>query len=195
MPPVHTTSDTLLAGLKAQEAEAFRTFDNVYRPWLVGILRKQAEYLCADDVDEIIQQLRIKVWKGIAAFERRGKGAFRGFLVRVLGNLLRDHGRLLARDRARVAELVAQFKDPDSSISREFDLQELRTAISVLSPQVAAATSEEAVEMFLSCYRDGRKPRDIAASKGIPAADVYKAVWKVKAAFCRLAPDLAEFLD
>jgi len=194
MPPVHTTSDTLLAGLKAQEAEAFRTFDNVYRPWLVGILRKQAEYLCADDVDEIIQQLRIKVWKGIAGFEHRRKGAFRRFLVTVLDNLLGDHRRQLTRDRARVAKLIADFKDPESNISREFDLHELRTTLSRLWPQAVAATSKEAVDIFQCCCLDGERPRDIASER-IPVDEVYRAIRKVKAAFRRLAPDLGAFLD
>src|SRR5215813_8996233 len=86
------TSVSLLERLAgAPTDDDWRRLDALYRPLLRAWMARAG--VPASDVDDLVQDVLFVVSQKIGRFERRGKGAFRGWLRTILANLVRNYFR------------------------------------------------------------------------------------------------------
>jgi DNA-directed RNA polymerase specialized sigma24 family protein len=73
----------------------------------------------ASDVEDLVQDVRFLISQKIGRFERRGKGAFRTWLRRILANRVRDYvrGKKYLPKSTRDSWLD-EFDLPDSALSQ-----------------------------------------------------------------------------
>jgi RNA polymerase sigma-70 factor (ECF subfamily) len=69
----------------------WRRLDELYRPLLRGWVARAG--VQASDVDDLVQDVLLVVFREIAGFEWRGQGAFRAWLRTILGNRVRNYFR------------------------------------------------------------------------------------------------------
>jgi RNA polymerase sigma-70 factor (ECF subfamily) len=112
------TSVSLLERLAgAPTDDDWRRLDELYRPLLRGWVARLG--VPASDVEDLVQDVLFVVSRKIGKFERRGKGAFRAWLRKILANRVRDYFRgkkylpSITRD-----SWLDEFELPDSALSR-----------------------------------------------------------------------------
>jgi DNA-directed RNA polymerase specialized sigma24 family protein len=83
------TSVSLLARIAdAPSDDDWRRLDDLYRPLLRAWIARAG--VPASDVEDLVQEVLFVVSQKIGRFERRGKGAFRAWLRKILANRVRD---------------------------------------------------------------------------------------------------------
>lgn len=115
---MNETSLSLLAQLQeSDEADSWARFARLYTPLITAWLRKYD--VQNSDIDDLMQDVLLAVSKDLPRFERRGPGAFRGWMKGILVNRLRNFWR--SRDRRPLAVAgsdidarLAQLDDPTS---------------------------------------------------------------------------------
>src|ERR1700691_1852799 len=92
--PLASTPPSLLHRLREapEDADAWRRFDDIYRPLLTGWLRRYS--LQSSDVDDVVQEILQSVSHELPQFRYdRARGHFRGWLRQVIVNRLREFWR------------------------------------------------------------------------------------------------------
>src|SRR5690242_4848766 len=115
------TSLTLLEALQREDQESWHLLIEIYRPFLLGILRGHGTP--NQDIDDLIQDVLVVLVRELPQFQHSGRpGAFRAWLRSVAANRLRSYwrsrGRTVPTDMLAVAE---QFDDPNSALSQLWD--------------------------------------------------------------------------
>lgn len=142
------TSASLLGRLAGTPTEAdWRRLHDLYRPLLEGwVLRAGVPQA---DADDLIQEVLLAVVRQVGGFERRGDGAFRGWLRTVLARRITDHLRRQAvRPTAPggtdLARRLEELTSPASELSRlwdrEHDAHVARQALRIVQADFAPAT-------------------------------------------------------
>ena len=142
------TSASLLDRLAGTPTEAdWRRLHDLYRPLLEGwVLRAGVPRA---DADDLIQDVLLAVVRQVAEFERRGEGAFRGWLRTVLARRITDYLRRQAVRPAApggsdLARRLEELTTPESELSRlwdqEHDAHVARQALRIVQSDFAPAT-------------------------------------------------------
>ena len=83
------TSDSLLERLAgAPTDDDWRRLNDLYQPLLRTWIARAG--VPTSDVDDLVQDVLVVVFRKVGGFERRGKGAFRAWLRKILANRVRD---------------------------------------------------------------------------------------------------------
>jgi RNA polymerase sigma-70 factor (ECF subfamily) len=170
------------------DADAWRRFDDIYRPLLGGWLRRYA--LQASDVDDLVQVILQAVFRELPCFHYDpARGHFRCWLRQIMVNRLREFWRAKKRDRAFVESLLKQLQDPSSDLSqrwdREHDQHVLQALLAQIEPQFAAKT-RQAFHRLLA----GEEPRAVAAALGLSVNAVLLARSRILKCLREAAQDM-----
>jgi RNA polymerase sigma factor (sigma-70 family) len=116
------TSVSLLGILANAPTDAdWRRLDDLYRPLLRAWMARAG--VPASDVDDLVQDVLLVVFREIAGFEWRGQGAFRAWLRTILAHRVGDYFRgqkyrPTATGDSDFQRGLDELESPDSALSR-----------------------------------------------------------------------------
>src|SRR5690606_4676990 len=91
------TSLSLLSGLRARDAEAWRRLVHLYGPLVVSWCRRFG--LQPADAEDLTQEVFRVVFNRMGDFRKEGgQGSFRGWLLGITRNKVREHRRSLTSE-------------------------------------------------------------------------------------------------
>jgi RNA polymerase sigma-70 factor (ECF subfamily) len=179
-PESFSTSTNLLHRVQANQADAWRRLVDCYGP-LVWHWCRQAE-LQAHDGADVFQQVFQSVFRRIGDFVRRpDHGSFRGWLLVVTQNQIRDHFRRM-RGRANPTggsdahQRLLALADPDSNDSRTTSgvhpvSQLLHSTLERIRPEFEPRTWQA----FWQTTVEGQPSGEVAEALGMTPGAVRKA--------------------
>jgi RNA polymerase sigma-70 factor (ECF subfamily) len=121
------TSASLLGRLAAAPtADDWRRLDDLYRPLLRAWMARAG--VAVSDVEDLVQEVLLVVFREVAEFERRRQGAFRAWLRTILAHRVRDYFRgqkyrPTATGGSNFLLLLNELESPESAMSRLWDLE------------------------------------------------------------------------
>jgi RNA polymerase sigma-70 factor (ECF subfamily) len=162
--PSSSISSTLLAGLKVQDAEAYRRLVYLFGPVVYEWCRRCR--LQASDAGDVAQEVFRSVTARVSGFER---GTFRGWLWTITRNKIRDHFRVRRADAAAIGGTNArarfeQLADPAEDTVEEPPVSDTRRLLTrrVLE-MIRGDFDERTWQAFWRMAVDGHASADIAA--------------------------------
>ena len=180
------TRSTLLVRLTNREDEdAWRTFDKLYRPMLVGYARTRG--LSTHDAEDVAQQCVEAVLGNIDRYQH--VGSFKAWLRTIAENKIRDESRRRREQQAPASVLSAQAdSDPGPSEiwERHWFNEHLRYCVEQGRPDV----SENTYQAFYPNVIEGRPAKAVAERLGISVNQVYVSKFRVMERVRRMLADL-----
>jgi RNA polymerase sigma-70 factor, ECF subfamily len=119
------TSVSLLERLVGTPSESdWRQLLELYQPLLRDWLAQAG--VASADMDDLSQEILLVVYREVRGFERRGPGAFRGWLRAILANRVRDHFRRqkyhpTAIGGSEFLRILNDLEEAGSALSRQWD--------------------------------------------------------------------------
>ena len=175
-PSIYETSSSLIQRLGNQEPRAWRDFSTKYawmmRRWL------RSWKIPIDQVDDILQETCLRVFRSVHTFERQGHGSFRAWLKEVS----RSCWFQVVRKSAYKARMECRHFELESFLSDE-SLFLIDHQIDLLIELVLFDRAIELTRLYFNdatwnAYRltmlEGRSGVDTAQSLGISVDLVYK---------------------
>jgi RNA polymerase sigma-70 factor (ECF subfamily) len=165
-------NDALIAAVAAGDHGALRELFSRHAPWMAGRLRV---VLPAADVEDVLQETFLAVWRGASGYRREGAGGW-------LWGIARRQAALWLRRRGRpeipLADLdtgeAGHAPDPaEAALSR----LELAAALDALGP--AGSPQRETWRLM---YVEDRTVADVAARMGVPEGTVKSRAHQIRAA-------------
>lgn len=192
----YNTRQTLIQRIQASHDErSWDEFVRIYRPYIYAIIRNMN--VSTDDIDDLVQQVCLKVWKNIAGMELTATHRFRSWLSSVTINCTRDYFRKSARDAARVEKAADEeslnylrsVDEPEIEriAQREWEIHLTNLAMENIEPLFTPQT----VEVFMLSL-EGISVKDIAAKTGLSLNAVYYQKNRFKR---RLVQEVAHLRD
>jgi RNA polymerase sigma-70 factor, ECF subfamily len=145
--------DELIAALAAGDDTALRELFMRHAPWLAGRLRAA---LPAPDVEDVLQETFLAVWKGAGGYRPRGTPRAWIWVI------ARNQAALLLRRRGPVTAPLEQ------TLSAGLDPAEA----AIVRADLAAALDSPEGQVLRLMYVEDRPVAEIAALLGIPAGTV-----------------------
>ncbi len=169
------TRSTLLARLTDRnDAEAWTTFNDLYRPMLVGYARKRG--LNDADADDVSQQCIEAVLANIDQYQHTG--SFKAWLRTIAQNRIRDHFRKRREQQIGSGLWAAQPDDQpaaDELWERHWLAEHLRYCVEKVRPDIAEHTYRAFVENVI----EERPAAETAELLGLTVNPVYVAKFRV----------------
>ena len=191
------TRESLLLRARAGEAGAWQDLCTLYRPLIVGWLRRQS--VPAADVDDLVQEILLAVVQGLPGFEHSGRrGAFRSWLRSIAHNYSCDYWRSPARriqaagEGRRAEESLALLEDPESPLNRFWDEEHDRYVLRCLLQLVEIEFEPATVRAFRLVALEGATGAEAARELRTSVASVYKARSRVLQRLRELANGLLD---
>jgi RNA polymerase sigma-70 factor, ECF subfamily len=157
-------------------------FKAVYEPMITAYVRKQQ--VPWHEVDELVQQVFIKLWSGIDSY-RRGEARFHVWLYQVVRHAVYDWHRKqaqnfrlreAAREQVRTEPLVLP-DEPDAEWEHDFRRRVFECAVAAVRPEVEPVT--------WACFEQhvllARPAAEVARELGRSANAVYTNASRVLA--------------
>lgn len=168
---------SLVDALRVGDAAAWARFVPLYAPLIYSWCRRAG--VSAEDSADLLQQVLLKVWGGISAFESRAGGSFRGWLAIITRHALLDYFRAQrgAPSAAGGTEALRTFQQLPADVERstEFlnaDLRELaRRAMRLLQTSIPP----ESQKLFELAILNNHSTAETAALLGSTPVAVRKA--------------------
>ena len=189
-------SSSLLDGVKAQDAAAWRRMVDLYGPLVYWWCRKSG--LQPEDAADVVQEVFMAVGTHVAQFRRkRPKDSFRGWLATITRNKIRDYFRRLAyRPQAKggdVLRWLLEIPEPQEPHSAENhpDPAECLLPDYALEP-VRLEFEDRTWQAFWRVAVEGQFPANVASDLGVSVHSVYKAKSRV---LHRLRREFGDLLD
>ena len=188
-----STSTGLLAGVKAQQPEAWSRLVDVYSPLVYGWCRRTG--VAPGDAPDIVQDVFVSVARSIGDFRGDSpRGSFRAWLSSITRRRISDHFRAKLSQPAAEGGTEAQAKllsVPESTLS--LDGEEPADESSLVWQRVVELVRAEfessTWQAFWRVAVDAVRPADAADELGMSIPAVYKAKSRV---LCRLRLALAD---
>lgn len=191
------TSASLLDSLRLHpDGDAWTRLVDLYSPLIRGWLAHQG--LHRQDADDVSQEVLAVLVRRLPEFERQPRaGAFRRWLRSITVNCLRDFWRRekfrpRASGTSDFQEVLAQLADPESGLSRQWDLDHdqyvTQKLLELIRPRFETATWEA----FRRFALDGSPAERVAAELGLTVNAVFIAKSRV---LSRLRQEGAGLLD
>jgi RNA polymerase sigma-70 factor, ECF subfamily len=183
-PASAVTSLTLLARVKANDAQAWQRLSDLYGPLVYHWCRRSG--FQAADAADVVQEVFCSVANGISDFQKeRPSDTFRGWLWTITRNKVRDRCRGQVRRAEAVGGTDAQLRleqihDPwsDSSIDAD-DSREIRSLFGRALRFVRAEFENRTWEAFWMTTVNGRTTADVSAELGVSMDVVRQAKSRV----------------
>ena len=190
------TSRSLLARVRADEADAWDRLVRLYAPLVVQWCRGRG--LSDQDTADVFQDVFQAVVAHVGSFRRERPGdTFRGWLRRITQNKVRDHFRRLGHEvrgaggssaRDRLAELPGPPPGEDEAATDEAECGLFARALGPIRGEFADRTWAA----FWQTAVEGREPKDVAADLGMTPGAVRVAKFRV---LHRLREELGDVMD
>ena len=191
------TRQSLLVRAQAGDEGAWRDLTDLYRPLIVGWLRRQA--VPDGEVDDLVQEIFLAVVRGLPSFSHSGRrGAFRSWLRTIASNYSCDYWKSPARraapgdDAAAVA--LGLLEDPDSLLNRYWDEEHDRYVLRCLLELAELEFEPTTVRAFRRLALEGASGSEAAGELGLSLAAVYAARSRVLRRLRELAEGLLDEL-
>lgn len=168
------TSLTLLDLAKRGDEQAWNRVIELYMPLVFRWLSRAPD----SDRADLGQEIFMKVFPRLPAFQRQRSGSFRRWLRQIAENALTDlfrrRGKEPTYDRVDMETLPEPAAVARDGFSQEQAILHSR-AIQLLDEQV----SDEHRQIFLATFVDGRPARDVAEEFGTSSNNVYTIRFRV----------------
>src|SRR5262249_54063015 len=149
------------------DGDAWGRLVNLYTPLIRSWLTRQG--LPRQDADDVTQDVLAVLVRRLPDFERRPRtGAFRRWLRTITTNCLRDYwrahkGRPRAAGGPNVQEALEQLADPDSGLSRQWEMEHDQYVTQRLLEQIRPCFEATTWEAFRRTALEGASPDEAAA--------------------------------
>ena len=173
---MYETRTTLLVRLRdGTDQAAWRTFDEIYRPLLLGYARSRG--LEAHDAEDAVQQCLEGVLKQIGNYAHLGsfKNWLRGIVENKICDRFRAGKREVRADTGFLSNLPDTGETPEQEWERHWRVAHLRYCAELVRQEVAPSTFSAFVEYGIK----GRPAGEVAAELGLSTNQVYVAKHRV----------------
>jgi RNA polymerase sigma-70 factor (ECF subfamily) len=188
-----TRASLLLRLRNPRDAEAWRTFVDVYGPLVYGHCRRRG--VEHNDAEDLMQKIFAQVMQSIRAFDYQPNlGRFRDWLGTIvrndIGRFFRQRGREVARSASAEADPLQQVagRGEDTSWNEEFQAHVLRVALARSQPHFEADTWRA----FELVWLEHQSAADVARQLNRPIDFVYVAKSRVLKQLWKEVQELAE---
>jgi RNA polymerase sigma factor (sigma-70 family) len=173
-----TTRRSLLVRAQRGEESAWRDLTVLYRPLLVGWLRRQA--VPDHDLEDLMQEILMALVKYLPSFQHSGQpGAFRSWMRTIAVNRVRDYWRAghqhMLGAGGDATSALAQLEDPNSDLNRHWDDEHDRHLLRCLLAMVEQEFEPTSLQAFRRLALDGASGAAVAQELGISVASAYQA--------------------
>jgi RNA polymerase sigma-70 factor (ECF subfamily) len=173
----------LLERAKAQDPEAWRRLIDLYGPLVYYWCRQQ--HLGPEDMADVFQEVFRAVARHLPTFRKdRAEDSFRGWLLTITKNKIRDHfrrqkGQPVAAGGSDAARQLEQVPEPLSDLDEAAGSEQHRRLLHRALDLIRGEFTEATWQAFWRATVEGHFPADIAADLGISVNAVYKAKARV----------------
>ena len=190
------TSVSLLGRLAgAPTGDDWRRLDDLYRPLLRAWVARAG--VPASDVDDVVHDVLLVVYRKIGGFERRGKGAFRAWLRTILAHRVRDYlrgqkYRPTATGGSDFLRRLDELESPDSALSQLWDREHDQHVAAALIQRVQGDFTPVTWEAFRRHVMEGEPAVEVAKALDLSLNSVLLAKSRV---LKRVRQELAGLVD
>jgi len=177
------TSASLLERLAGVPTDAdWRRLDDLYRPLLRAWMARAG--VPASDVDDLVQEVLLVVFREVAGFERRRQGAFRAWLRTILAHRMRDYFRgqkyrPTATGDSDFLRLLNELESPESAMSRLWDQEHDQHVATALMQRVQGEFAPATWQAFRRHALVGEPALRVAEALGLSLNSVLLAKSRV----------------
>ena len=168
------TRGSIIVGICQHDPERWREFDSIYRPMLIGFLRKQG--LNEFDASDVVQDTFVKLLSRIQTYNRE-RFKFRTWLFTVAHNAMVDHARRRATQKKAADGWVATVLHSSASDSvklvQEWGRLHRTKILAHALKTVRSCTSAKSWACFEQRLLRDRPGIEIAAELGIEPGAVF----------------------
>src|SRR5262245_61376928 len=173
------TSASLLERLAgAPTDDDWRRLYDLYQPLLRAWMARAG--VAASDVDDLVQDVLLVVYREVAGFERHRQGAFRAWLRAILTHRRRDHFRgqkyrPTATGDSDFLRRLDELESPDSALSRLWDCEHDQHVAASLLRRVQGDFTPVTWQAFRRHVLEGERAARVAAALGLSRNSVLMA--------------------
>jgi RNA polymerase sigma-70 factor (ECF subfamily) len=190
------TSVSLLGRLAgAPTDDDWRRLLDLYQPLLRAWTARAG--VPASDVDDLAQDVLFIVFREVAGFERRGKGAFRAWLRTILAHRVRDFFRgqkyrPTATGDSDFLRRLDELEAPESALSKLWDQEHDEHVAAALMRRVQGDFAPATWQAFRQHVLEGEPAAQVAQELGLSLNSVLLAKSRV---LKRLRQELAGLVE
>jgi RNA polymerase sigma-70 factor (ECF subfamily) len=190
------TSVSLLGRLGGTPTDDdWRRMDELYRPLLRAWMARAG--VPASDVEDLVQDVLLVVFREVAGFEWRGRGAFRAWLRTILANRVRDYFRgqryrPTATGDSDFLRQLDELEAPDSALSHLWDREHDEYVAESLMRRVQGDFAPATWQAFRRHVLEGEPAARVAEELGVKLNSVLLAKSRV---LKRLRQELAGLVE
>jgi RNA polymerase sigma-70 factor (ECF subfamily) len=190
------TSVSLLERLAGAPTDGdWRRLDDLYQPLLRAWMARAG--VAASDVDDLSQDVLLVVFREVGGFERRGPGAFRGWLRTILAHRVRDYFRgqkyrPTATGDSDFLRRLDELESPDSALSKLWDREHDEHVAAALMRRVQGDFAPATWQAFVRHVLEGEPAARVAEELGLSLNSVLLAKSRV---LKRLRQELAGLVE
>src|SRR5262249_18013470 len=138
----------------------------------------------ASDVDDLVQDVLLVVFRKIGGFERRSQGAFRAWLRTILALQLRDYFRgqkyrPTATGDSHMRRILEELESHESALSRLWDREHDQHVVASLLKRVQGDFAPVTWQAFLRHVQGAESAGQVAEPPGLPLNSVLLAKSRV----------------
>src|SRR6185369_5603870 len=116
--------------------------------------------VAASDLDDLIQEVLLVVFREVGGFERRGSGAFRAWLRTILAHRVRNYfrgqqHRPAAAGGSEMLQSLAELESPESSLSQLWDREHDDHVVALLLRRVQGDFAPATWQAFRRHVQEG----------------------------------------
>jgi RNA polymerase sigma-70 factor (ECF subfamily) len=177
------TSVSLLERLAGSPTDDdWRRLLDLYQPLIHSWMARAG--VATSDADDLAQEVLLVVFREVGDFERRGKGAFRGWLRTILANRVRDYFRgqkyrPTATGDSDFLRQLDELESPDSALARQWDREHDEHVIASLLRRVKGDFGPATCQAFLRHALEGEPAARVAEELGLSLNSVVLAKSRV----------------
>jgi len=174
----------------------WRLLLDVYQPLLRTWVARGG--VAPSDADDLVQEVLLVVFREVSRFERRGPGAFRGWLRTILVHRVRNYCRArgnrpaAAGDDSDILRQLDELEARDSALSRQWDREHDEEVAAALLRLVQRDFTAVTWEAFRRYALEGEAPEQVAEQLGLSINAVLLGKSRV---LKRLRQELAGFVE
>jgi RNA polymerase sigma-70 factor (ECF subfamily) len=176
---VNVTRPSLLIRAIDGDQSAWGDLLTLYRPLVVGCLRRQA--VADSEVADLVQEIFLAVYRGLPSFNHGGRqGSFRSWLRAIARNHSCDYWRSPARRSSttgndKADEALRQLEDPASSLWQFWDEEHDRHVLRCLLEMMQIEFEPATMKAFRRMALEGASGAEAAGELGLSVGAVYTA--------------------
>src|SRR5262249_11814678 len=177
------TRQSLLFRVQTGEENAWKDLTDLYRPLILGWLNRQG--VPASDLDDLAQEVLLKVVKHLPTFQHSGRrGGFGACVRTMVWSPATDYWHAadagpMGQGGSGAAAALQQLEDPDSDLNRQWDEEHDRYVLNCLLDLVQEEFEPTTLAAFRRLALDGASGAEAAQELGLSVAAVYVAKARV----------------